>query len=293
MDQKELFTRFPQDCILANRVLLIPPHEFRKLEKQNIHDCRTFLLVSKGYVRLRLNGVPHEMQACSFLDLLDGVTVQIDEISPGLRAYCLLPNYEFASESLKNLRPGPESYFLERLSVPILTLSEEENCILEGQMKQMENSLRRQDHHYREELVRLYFKSFMLEEGNIMLVHSKEINEKASAISKQDMVTLEFLKLVWAHFKTEHNADFYADKLCLSTKYLSRITTEKLNKTPHQIIRDELIHYAMSLLEDDRIPVQQIADTLHFADQSSFSKFFKKYMKMSPMAYRRQKEMKK
>ncbi len=35
------------------------------------------------------------------------------------------------------------------------------------------------------------------------------------------------------------------------------------------------------------IPVSQIAEELHFSDQASFCKFFKKHKKVTPMAYRR------
>ncbi|MDM8307733.1 helix-turn-helix domain-containing protein [Phocaeicola barnesiae] len=48
----------------------------------------------------------------------------------------------------------------------------------------------------------------------------------------------------------------------------------------------------MLMLEDERIPVGQIAEELHFSDQASFSKFFKKQMKMAPMLYRRKYEEK-
>ena len=44
----------------------------------------------------------------------------------------------------------------------------------------------------------------------------------------------------------------------------------------------------MTLLEDDRISIGQIAERLHFSDQASFCKFFKKQKQISPMAYRRQ-----
>lgn len=43
----------------------------------------------------------------------------------------------------------------------------------------------------------------------------------------------------------------------------------------------------MTLLEDNTTPIQQIAETLSFSDQASFSKFFKKHKGISPIAYRK------
>ena len=61
-----------------------------------------------------------------------------------------------------------------------------------------------------------------------------------------------------------------------------------VGETPHAVICDEITHQAMALLEDDRIPIGQIAEQLHFSDQAAFCKFFKKQKQISPMAYRRQ-----
>lgn len=287
MNHKELFPIFSPAYTVANKVLLITPAEIGRLKGQNLDDCRIFLLVSAGSLTLQIGNKSCEMKACSFLDLLEGVTVRVVETSPDLRAYALLPNYEFAGESLKSLKPGPENYFLERLHFPILSISEDENNTLERQMKLLERSLCRLDHAYRQELVMVYFKSFMLEVGNLMLTHTDEFQEKAATLGKRDLVMMEFMKLVWKHFETEHGIDFYADKLCISNKHLARIVKEMLGKTPHEVICDELLHRAMALLEDDRIPVGQIAEQLHFSDQAAFCKFFKKQMKMAPMAYRK------
>lgn len=60
-----------------------------------------------------------------------------------------------------------------------------------------------------------------------------------------------------------------------------------LGKTPHDIICGEITHCAMAMLKDDKIPVRQIAEELHFSDQASFCKFFKKQMGIPPMVYRK------
>lgn len=109
--------------------------------------------------------------------------------------------------------------------------------------------------------------------------------------SRRDFITLNFMKLVSKHFAKEHHIEFYADSLCISIKHLTRVIKEMIGKTPHTVICDEITHQAMTLLEDDSISIGEIAETLHFSDQASFCKFFKKQKKISPMAYRRQNKM--
>ena len=95
-----------------------------------------------------------------------------------------------------------------------------------------------------------------------------------------------FLKLVWKYYKTEHNIDFYSERLCLSSKHLSRVVRAKLGKTPYAVIRDELLQRAELLLKDTKMSVKEVAEELHFSEMAAFCKFFKKKHGVSPTAYR-------
>ena len=46
------------------------------------------------------------------------------------------------------------------------------------------------------------------------------------------------------------------------------------------------VEEASRLLRDPELTLQQIAEELAFADQSSFGKFFRKHSGMTPMKYR-------
>ena len=79
----------------------------------------------------------------------------------------------------------------------------------------------------------------------------------------------------------------FSVKICISTKHLSRVIKDILDKTPHEIICDELMKQAFNMLEDESVSVGQIAENLNFADQASFCKFFKKRAQISPMEYKK------
>lgn len=287
MTQKELSLLFPSNCHKEGLLLLVPPSKFHKLEGKTIEKSRLHILLCEGIVEFELNGKTHELKGPSFLDIVDTSTIRISKINPNLQAWCLFITFEFAGNSLKTLRPGPLNHLLERLSLPVWSLSQEESGTLEGQLLLLEKTLDNPKHYYQQELFETYFKSFSLELGNIMFTHEERIDDAQTYISKKDFVALNFMKLVSKHFKEEHNVDFYAEALCVSTKHLIRVVKEIMGKTPHVVICNELIHQAMAMLEDESIPVSQIAEELHFSDQASFCKFFKKHKKVTPMAYRR------
>lgn len=288
MTQKDLFPLFPTSNGIPNKVLLVINSQLHKLQGKHINGCRIFLLVYAGELQLEVSHNIYKMKAGSLLDLLDTTGLTIQSVSQDIKAHCMIPNYEFARESLKMFKPGPENYILDRLEYPILNLTEQEISALQQQMILMESALTNTNHTYRYELALVYFKSFMLEIGHLTLTHKNEMEEKATILSKRDLVMMEFMKLVWEYACTEHEVEYYADKLCLSAKHLTRLVKEAISKTPHEIIIDELLKYAMKKLEEDEVTVGQLAEEMHFADQASFSKFFKKHTKISPMEYRRQ-----
>lgn len=287
MKQKELLPMFPPSCCMNGLLLLVPPAEFHKLKGRMLEGNRMFLLVAEGALDMELNGKPYEMQAHSFLDVMEMASVHLRQFSSDLRAWCLFIAYEFARESLKNLHPGPRMHLLKRLHLPFLQLSPEENVLLERQLELLKESLGNQRHYYRQELVHLYFRGFSLELGNIMFMHEEHSGTSNDSLSRQDVVTLNFVKLVSEHFAEEHTIDFYADALSISPKHLTRIIKEMTGKTPHAVICNEMTHHALAMLEDEGVTVGEVADKLHFSDQAAFCKFFKKQVGVSPAAYRK------
>ncbi|MCD8179486.1 MAG: helix-turn-helix domain-containing protein [Tannerellaceae bacterium] len=68
---------------------------------------------------------------------------------------------------------------------------------------------------------------------------------------------------------------------------LTRIITSNSGKSPLKWIHDDLIAEAKTLLWKPDISIQEIAEELHFGDQSSFSKFFKKNVGVTPTKFRK------
>lgn len=95
-----------------------------------------------------------------------------------------------------------------------------------------------------------------------------------------------FMELVHEHLTREHEVQFYAGKLCISSKYLTQISKRMLGRTPKQIIDETLMHDAMKLLDKNKSSIQDISVSLGFPDQSDFGRFFKRLKHMSPQQYR-------
>ena len=96
-----------------------------------------------------------------------------------------------------------------------------------------------------------------------------------------------FMREVSANYKIDRSVTFYANKLCLTPKHLSGVVKEVSGKTAGEWIDNFVILEARALLKSSEMSVQEIAEYLHFANQSFFGKYFKHYVGMSPKEYRR------
>ena len=70
------------------------------------------------------------------------------------------------------------------------------------------------------------------------------------------------------HCASQREVSFYADKLCISTKYLTGICKAVTGDSAKKIIDDFAILEIKVLLQSTELTVQEIADRLVFPDQS-------------------------
>ena len=114
---------------------------------------------------------------------------------------------------------------------------------------------------------------------------NEEITEPNRPRSRRMLYTHEFVRLVRKHFRLEHSVRFYANKLCISPKYLSLVVKESSGRSAAEIIDEYLLLEAKNLLRFSGKNIQQVAYELNFSNQSSFGKYFKHLTGMSPSEF--------
>ena len=118
-------------------------------------------------------------------------------------------------------------------------------------------------------------------------IHSQVVYAKPDEMGGRSIdIYNRFVSLVAEHYRTAHDVAFYADRLCITTRYLSQVTDNVVGKSPKQIIADYLLSEAKSYLETTRLTIQEITDKLGFSSGALFCKFFKTQASISPTEYR-------
>ena len=104
--------------------------------------------------------------------------------------------------------------------------------------------------------------------------------------NRQDELFKKFMTLVHEHAAREREVTFYADKLCISTKYLTGICRHVSGAAAKVIIDRFAILEIKVLLQSTELSIQEISDRLHFPDQSYLGRYFKRHEGISPKEYR-------
>lgn len=148
--------------------------------------------------------------------------------------------------------------------------------------RQVAGILKQEDNPYRVEIIKHLFSAYYYGLG--YYVHSTQ--SEPSAMTSQQEICEQFINLVADNFKQQRDIGFYAERLCVSKKYLSTLLKQNTGMTALEWIERYVVLYAKSSLSSTTMTIQQISDELDFTSQSVFGKYFKRVEGVSPKAYR-------
>ncbi|MDH6313174.1 AraC family transcriptional activator of pobA [Parabacteroides sp. PFB2-10] len=248
-------------------------------------DMITLFWVEKGSCSLSINNklIAMESHTCCFVSSLSDL--QINKYTPDFNARVLIVKKSFMDECISNkkiLAFYNRLFIKQWIKIPLMP----DECEM---INQSFNTLKikvcgQKESSFYKEFVFISFKSFVFDLTHIL--NSRE-EYNTLTFSRKEELFIQFMDLLLEHYKEEHEVGFYAEKLFVSPQYLTLIIKKLTGKTTNKWIDDTLLMEARKLLKTTQEPVQQIAYRLNFSDQSTFGKFFKKYLGMSPLEYRR------
>lgn len=262
------------DFILLENPIITPAFDFPfKL------DVAVGIICMKGAMKGVINMTPYTFQSPCLVIILPGQILQ----------------YEYFSDDFSGLFIVMSKRFTERLNIqekiPLLFSIHDNPCTilnekeLEAIVKYyylLQSAVRIKDNPFRFEIVKHL--TMALFYGFGYQHHKSPEDDKKS---KQDILVGNFLDLIQAHYKEQRGMEFYADKLCLTPKYLSKVIKESSGKSANDWINDYVVLEAKALLKSTNMTIQQISDELNFPSQSFFGKYFKRYVGVSPKEYKK------
>ena len=246
-----------------------------------LNNYVVMLMLQQGSIRVRVNGVQeHIAKAQGVLYHLPENMFQIIEISDDFQAKCLVMSKDFVS------RLGVVNSLdlsLQLLRNPFLSLGREALEALLQCYQMLENLLQHSAKNpHLPKILQHLLQAYML----TFSYHLHEDKSKHTPATSEESVTYKFLALLKEYGTKEHSVTFYADRMCLTPKYLSRCMKAATGMAAKPCIDKYLIAYAQNMLASSEMSLTELAYALGFNDPSNFNKFFRTHTGISPKEYR-------
>ena len=97
----------------------------------------------------------------------------------------------------------------------------------------------------------------------------------------------KLMNLLSEHYKEQRNVEFYAEKMHISSKHLSRVIRNFTGKSVHQWIDEFVALEIKNLLKYSNMSIQQISYALNFPNPSFMGQYFKRITGMTPGEYKK------
>lgn len=110
--------------------------------------------------------------------------------------------------------------------------------------------------------------------------------ENLSVVDKDPQME-HFIRLLEEHYLKLHKPNDYAKLLAMTPNNLGKRCARYFKKTPSRLIQERIILESKKMLHLTRKSVKEIAYTLNFEDEFYFSRFFKKFTRVSPRTFRK------
>jgi AraC-like DNA-binding protein len=97
----------------------------------------------------------------------------------------------------------------------------------------------------------------------------------------------KLMTLLSEHYRDQRNVEFYAEKMHISSKHLSRVIRNYTGKSVHQWIDEFVALEIKNLLKYSNMSIQQISYSLNFPNPSFMGQYFKRITGMTPGEYKK------
>ena len=259
--------------LLENESILKGLHFPYKIQKV------THIVMTSGRLSCLVDLRSYSLKAPAMAIFLPGQVVESLEADEEFSGFGMLMSQDFTDSM--NLPVGlQERLFIKHTQ--FYEITDEVLEVLTSCYRQVSSIIKQESNPYREEIIKHLFSAHFYGLG----YYFHGIQSQPSQMTTQQEVCERFISLVSENYKEHRKIGFYADKLCMSNKYLSSLLKQETGLTALEWIERYVVLYAKSCLTSTSMTVQQISDELDFPSQSVFGKYFKRVEGVSPKTYR-------
>lgn len=253
-------------------------------EEPMVVQAGIICLCLRGKGRIIINENEYEISKGNLLTILPNAVVQTMHSSDDFLGYAIAADTKFMMSI--QMSDVVKSYVYISAN-PFLKINEEQSTTIIELCEMLHRRREDTDHLFGKEICRHLLTVLCYE---IHSFYREQVNElqNPTCRSRQSALCQEFFKLVEQNATKHREMSFYADKLCITPKYLSVVVRKSSGRSPVEWIDRTVMLYARTLLSSSDLTVQQISSELGFPNPSFFGQYFKRHEGITPKHYRTQ-----
>ncbi len=263
------------------RVLVTPVNGMRLFLLPVRLSAITVLVCIKGEIRCSINLKEYVIRENDLFICFSGDIVQIHHAEK-VEGYALLLSSDYLDELQIDMKIRADTYMNVRHNA-ITKLPYEEIIELKPYFILLQKYLRKNNPHVVRGLVLAisYTIVSLRQEYGTSDIMDKPINEP-----RAQQIFDKFIYLLDMYHTKERCLKFYADKMALTTKYMSLMVRTFSGRNALEWLNEYVVLEAKLMLNYTNMTIQEISYRLNFPTQSSFGKYFRQQVGISPKQYR-------
>ena len=168
---------------------------------------------------------------------------------------------------------------------PVVHLTETDSQDVFAYYNLICSRIRQAEHRYKNGEVRSLINAFLLRMVGI-IDSGTEVKETESSVRGEQLVE-KFVWMVNEDCGRNRLVEYYADRLNITSKYLSTLVRNILGRTPTDVIKVVTMKEIERRLRYTDDSIKQISQAMNFPNTSFFGKYFKQHSGMTPNSYRK------
>lgn len=270
VSDNDLFKAYEVDFFSENEL-------FKKSKNGFICYCQ------RGEIEMLVNLNPVTVGSDSQLILLPNSIVKTKKVSNNILLNIIEINESLFRDVSAHISP---LFFRMLRTIPCIKLSPESKKAVNSFILLAKGIYIDTDNLYRQQIIRSALNAYMLYtyDRYQRFYYTDDMNIE----STRSKIFDSFVDLLHHNCNTQREVTFYADKLCISTKYLTDICHKVAGVSAKKIIDNFAILQIKILLHNPQLTMQDIAHQMDFPDQSYLGRYFKRFEGISPSSFRKQ-----
>ena len=266
------------DLVLVDELAKIPfPNAPRRTR------CIILGLCLKGKAQSSVDTIDHTVMPNEVILINEGLVLDNYMLSPDFSGIGILMSYDFFHEIIQGIHELSALFLFSRTH-PVFTLNNIEVKNIDFYFRALKYKVNEKEHHFRTDVVRSIMMTMIYDISNA-IYRLQQINDKRQ--TRAEAIFASFIKLGEENFRQERRVSWYGEQLCITPKYLSETVKQVSRRTPNEWIDNFVTLEVRVLLKNSSMSIKEIAQHLHFPNQSFLGKYFKEHVGMSPSEYRK------